>query len=186
MAVELRKRLITVADYYRMGKAGVFRPDERVELIEGEIIEMTPIGRRHAATVSKINNLFSDKLQKIAILGIQNPIDLGETSEPEPDVVLLRPRDDFYADHHPRPDEIFLLIEVADTSFKYDQEIKLPLYAKANISEVWIVNLEANQIETYCSPKDGDYQSMKIHKKDQVFSPLHFAECELRVSDLLP
>lgn len=135
MAVQLLKRLFTVAEYHRMAEAGILGEDDRVELIEGEIVGMTPISSRHAGQVNRLVRLFTQRLGGRAILSVQNPIRLGEHSEPQPDVALLRPRPDFYATAHPGSEDVLLVIEVADlsacdaqagTSAAYDREVKPP------------------------------------------------------------
>src|ERR671938_544657 len=141
MSVQVAKRCFSVDEYYRMGEAGILTEDDRVELIEGEIIEMSPIGSRHAACVNRLNTLLGRHLRQTAIVSVQNPIRLDAYSEPEPDVALLRPRADYYESGHPTPADALLIVEVADTSADYDRIIKLPLYAKAGIPEAWLVDL---------------------------------------------
>ena len=153
----LTRHRLTVADYYRMAEAGVLAPDARVELIEGEIIDMAPIGTRHAAAVMRLNRLACAACGDGAIVSVQSPLRLGDLSEPEPDLMLLKPRADFYADAHPAAADVLLLIEVADTSARYDREIKLPLYARHGVSEVWIVDLEARLLRSYREPVGGAY-----------------------------
>ncbi len=153
----LTRHRLTVADYYRMGEAGVFAPNARVELIEGEVIDMAPIGTRHAATVARLNRAASMAVGTKAIVSVQNPLRLGELSEPEPDLMLLKPRADFYADAHPTAADVLLLIEVADTSARYDREIKLPLYARHGVPEVWIVDLEARLLRFHRAPAGEAY-----------------------------
>jgi Uma2 family endonuclease len=141
MAVEVLRRTFTVEDYHRMAQAGILTEDDRVELLEGEIVEMTPIGPRHAACVNRLSQLFSDRLQGRALVSVQNPIHLSELSEPQPDLALLRPRPDFYAEAHPRPSDSLVVLEIAETSAEVDREKKVPLYGQAGISETWLVDL---------------------------------------------
>jgi Uma2 family endonuclease len=150
----LMRHRLSVHDYRRMGEAGVFEPDARVELIEGEVIDMAPIGTRHAAMVTRLGRLLR-AAEDEAIVRVQNPIRLDDFSEPEPDLALVRHRDDFYAAAHPEAEDILLLIEVTDTSARYDREIKLPLYARHGVGEVWIVELEARLVRFFRQP-DGD------------------------------
>ncbi len=131
----------TVEDYHKMAEVDILGEDDRVELIDGEIIEMAPIGRLHAVCVVRLTDLFGETLRRRAIVWAQNPIGLGERSEPQPDLALLRWRPNFYADADPRPEDVLLIIEVADTSLAYDRDIKVPLYARAGIPEVWLVDL---------------------------------------------
>jgi Uma2 family endonuclease len=158
MSVQVERHHFNVDEYYRMGAAGIFSEDDRVELIEGEVIRMSPIGSRHAACVARLTRLFSRKSEDEAIVWIQNPIRLDEYSEPQPDLALLHPRDDFYAEDHPTPADVLLLVEVADTSIEYDRVIKVPLYARAGIMEVWLVDLTRDTVELYAQPLNGAYQ----------------------------
>ncbi|MFQ6039781.1 MAG: Uma2 family endonuclease [Candidatus Poribacteria bacterium] len=145
-------RRISVAEYHKMGEMGIFKEDERVELIDGVIGEMSPKGSKHTASVMKLTNLLPRLLHGRALVSIQDPIVIDDDTEPEPDVAVIKPRDDAYASAHPRTDDVLLLIEVADTSLEYDREVKLPRYAAAGIPEVWIVNLVENVIEVYREP----------------------------------
>ncbi len=148
----LTRHRLTVADYYRMGEAGVFAPDARVELIEGEVIDMAPIGTRHASAVSRLTRAATAAVGTTAIVSVQNPLRLNDLSEPEPDLMLLEPRADFYGSAHPTAADVLLLIEVADTNARYDREIKLPLYARHGIPEVWIVDLDARLVRFFRAP----------------------------------
>lgn len=145
----LQRHRLTVDEYYRMGHAGVFAPGARVELIEGEVIDMAPIGTRHASTVKRLIALLSAAAQGRAIVAAQDPLRLSDASEPQPDVMLLRQRADFYARAHPRPADVLLLIEVSDSTASYDRTIKVDLYAKHNVAEVWIVDLDNNVVRFF-------------------------------------
>ena len=134
MAVQLQRRLLTVADYHVLQQAGAFGEDDRLELIEGEIIEMSPISPEHAAHVNRLNKLFAQALGGRALISVQNPVSLGEHSEPQPDLTLLRPRADDYAQSHPGPEDVLLVIEVAETSLDYDRTVKIPLYGRPGMS----------------------------------------------------
>ncbi|MDN5870991.1 MAG: Uma2 family endonuclease [Nitrococcus sp.] len=154
---QVRHRL-TTADYHKMGEAGVFRPTDRVELIEGEIIDMAPIGSVHASVVRLLTNLLVPALAGQAIVSAQDPVVLGDHSEPQPDLSVLRPRADFYRSAHPTPADILLLIEVAESSVKFDREIKLPLYARYNVPEVWLVDLQQKALTIHRAPLEGAYR----------------------------
>ncbi len=185
-AVQLtKKRLFTVEDYHRMGESGILREDDRVELIEGEIVDMSPIGIKHASCVSRLNHLFSQKLGGRAIVNVQNPVCLDEHSEPQPDVVLLKYREDFYAAAHPKPQDVLLLIEVSDTSIDFDRDIKLPLYARHNIQEVWLVDIIAEKIETYSSPANGQYQEKHVLTRGKSLSPMAFSDVKVEAVGIL-
>lgn len=157
MGAQLLKRLFTVDEFHRMGEAGVFGEEDRLELIDGEIISMTPIGPRHAACVNRLTALLLPQLGSAAILAPQNPVSLSEHLEPQPDVVLLRSRSDFYSTAHPGPRDLLLVVEVADSSIEYDRGIKVPRYARAGIPEVWLVDLTARLVEVYRRPAGGGY-----------------------------
>lgn len=153
----LTRHRLSVADYYRMAEAGVLAPDARVELIDGEIIDMAPIGTRHGSAVKRLLALLTSALGSRVIVAVQDPLRLSDLSEPEPDLMLLKPRADFYADAHPSAADVLLLIEVADTSARYDREIKLPLYARHGVPEVWIVDLQARLLCLYREPAGDAY-----------------------------
>jgi hypothetical protein len=163
MAVVLKRRRFTIEEYHRMGEAGILSDDERVELIEGEIVEMTSIGVPQAATVDRLNHLFTSRLAGRVIVRVQGPIVLpAQDSEPQPDVTLLRPRDDFYARAHPAPDDVLLVVEVMDTSVERDGRVKLPLYARAGIPETWLVHLGANHVEVHRAPTAEGYRQARV------------------------
>ena len=153
----LNRHRLTVDEYHRMAEAGVLAPDARVELIEGEIIDMAPIGTRHGSAVLRLNQLLNVVCQGQAIVSVQAPLRLSNRSEPEPDLMLLRPRADFYAAAHPGPADVLLLIEVSDSTARYDREIKLPLYARHWVAEVWIVDLDAGVLRCFSRPQGDAY-----------------------------
>lgn len=150
------RRRFTVDDYHRMAEAGLFSEDDRVELIDGEVVEMTPIGARHAMCVAELTWLLSKALDDRLRVSVQNPIRLGEYGEPQPDLAVLRARD--YGDTLPGPEDVLLVVEVADTSLAYDREVKLPMYAGAGISEAWIVDLSGESIERHTEPSEKGYK----------------------------
>jgi len=156
-----------------------------VELLEGRIVDMTPIGSRHASVVNRLTALFTEKLRGKAIISVQNPIDLDEYSEPEPDIVVLKHRADYYSEKHPEPEAALLVVEVADTSLDYDRSIKIPLYAKANIQEVWLVNLTEKIIEIYQDPSPEGYSLVMKRRQDQTAAPKDFPELVVSVSGIL-
>lgn len=167
-----------------MGQAGILSEDDRVELIEGEIVVMTPIGSPHAGKVIRLNGLFVPRLGGRAMVNVQNPIILAAHSEPQPDLALLRPRPDWYERSHPRPEDILLLIEIADTSLDYDRTVKVPLYAGAGIPEVWIVDLTAECIEVYQEPSQGRYRRVQRFTRGQSLAPQAFPDLLLSVDEL--
>ena len=148
---------ITVGEYFRMGEAGVLGPDARCELIEGEIIDMPPIGPPHASKTNRLAGLLAEAVHGKAIVSVQNPIVLGDLSVPQPDLALLRYQDTYYAEAHPGPADIVLLIEVADTSLAHDRDTKLPLYARFQIPEVWIVDIPGRHLDVHREPDGAHY-----------------------------
>ena len=179
-------RRFTVAEYYRMAEVGILQPDERVELIKGEIIVRSPTGRRHSSCVAIIIEFILSRALGTLTLWSQSSLLLGEGFMPEPDVVLLRRRSDFYADSNPTPADILLVIEVCDTSLNYDRNVKVPLYAGAGIVETWLVNLEADCIEVYRQPGPEGYQQSVIFRRGDKIAPAARPDLELSVADLLP
>jgi Uma2 family endonuclease len=185
MAVQILRRRFNVEEYYLMAKAGILKEDDRVELIEGEIVEMPPIGSYHASCVKRLNRLLSQQVGQRALIGAQDPVHLGEHSEPQPDIVLLRPQADSYSTAHPGPADVLLLIEVADTSVEYDREVKVPLYAQAGIGEVWLVDLDGESIEVYQSPAPGGYRQIRVVRQEDRLAPEALPELELSARDIL-
>jgi Uma2 family endonuclease len=184
MATLVTKRRFTVWEYHRLAEVGILREDDRVELLEGEIFEMSPISSRHASCVTRLNHLLQDQAKGRAIVSVQNPIRLSDYSEPQPDVALLVPRTDFYRDALPTPRDVLLVIEVCETSGEFDRHVKLPLYAKAGIPEVWIVDLSREQIEVYRDPKPEGYQQSRIVGRGQTLTAQLLA-LELPVAEIL-
>jgi Uma2 family endonuclease len=176
---------LNVSQYHQMSEAGIFSENDKVELINGEIIEMSPIGRRHTACVNRLNSVFSQLLGNKVIIAVQNPIILNNLSEPEPDIALLKPRADFYESGHPQPQDIFLLIEVADSSLEYDRDVKIPLYASSGISEVWLVDIYEQVIIVYRYPSENGYSDIQTLSRGEKLSIQAFPEINLVVNDIL-
>lgn len=185
MAAQLLRRRFSVLEYHRMGQAGILSEDDRLELLEGEVVEMAPIGSRHQAVVDRLTSLFFNRVGDRAVVRIQGPVRLGDDSEPQPDLLLLRRCADFYESAHPGPEDVLLLVEVSDTSADYDREVKLPLYARHAIAEVWLVDLEAGSIGVYRAPTDQGYQEVSHLDRDQRISPIAFPQLELAVGDII-
>lgn len=185
MVIQTLRRLFTVSEYHQMMDSGILREDDRVELIEGEVIEMSPIGSRHAACVKRLNRWLSERVGQRAIVGVQDPIRLGERSEPQPDLALLRPRPDFYGQAHPEPQDVFLVVEVAETSADYDREVKVPLYARAGLVEVWLVDIAARVIEVYRQPGPTGYRQMQRLSPGQQLSSAVWPDVSLPVDEIL-
>lgn len=168
-----------------MAESRILTEDSRVELVEGELIEMTPIGSRHAACVDRLNRLFSKHVGEAAIVRVQNPISLSHHSELQPDLVLARPKPDFYADAHPGPEAILLVVEVAETSTEVDREIKVPLYAQAGIIEVWLVALPHGHIEVYRNPISTGYREVQSLGLEDALAPLLLPQIILPIGSVL-
>ena len=174
----------TVAEYYAMADVGILSENDRVELLDGDIITMPPIGDWHAASVDRLNNVLAPLQQGRAIVRVQNPTRLNDISEPLPDVMLLRWRDDFYGGGHPGPADVLLLIEVSDSSIDYDRSDKLSAYARAGIREVWIVNREDQRIEAYTDPIDGDYANVRYAGRGENIAPDSFPDIVVEIDSL--
>ena len=186
MAVMLRRYRFTVDEYDRMAAAGVLTQCDRVELLDGEIVEMTPIGDRHASVVARMSHVFAARLGERSIVWGQNPVGLRLVrSVPQPDVVLLRARGDFYASGRPGPDDVLLLVEVMDTTAARDRGVKLALYARAGVREVWLADLTADAVEVYRRPAGAEYADARVLGRSERVSPEAFPDLALTVADLL-
>jgi Uma2 family endonuclease len=185
MPAIVQKKMFTADEYHRMAGAGIFGEDDHIELIEGEIVRMAAIGSRHAACVGRLTQLFVTRFLGKAIVWGQNPVRIGNYSEPEPDIALLNPREDFYARSHPGPGDVLLIVEVSDSSLEYDREVKLPLYAKAGIREVWIVNLKTSCVEVHTNPSGNEYQNVRIFHRGSVLRPGVFPDAEITVDEII-
>ncbi len=170
MAATFERRRFSVSDYAKMLESGILDEDDRVELIDGEVRRMSPIVSRHVAIVNRLTRLLVRMVGDTAIVSIQNPIPLNDYTEPQPDVTVVRWRSDFYEQLKAQPEDVLLLIEVADSSLQYDRQEKLPRYAAAGIPEVWIVDIDENRqvIEQYAAPQGGLYSIPQIHAVGEV------------------
>ncbi len=167
------RRKLDVSDYYRMSEVGIFGEDDRLELIDGELINMAPIGQGHAATVSGLARALVRACADSAIVWPQNPVRLDQWNEPQPDLAVLRARADFYATgERPGPADVLLLVEVADSSLRFDRTVKLPLYARAGIAELWIVDLKRRVLEAHRSPAGDGYREMAAHQAGEQLALL--------------
>jgi Uma2 family endonuclease len=185
MQTDVARRLFTVDDYYRMAEAGIIGEDERVELIEGEIVRMSPIGDRHFQAVNRATMIFARGIGDRAVVSIQNPASMDRYNEPQPDVVLIRPREGFYGAGKPAPEDVLLLIEVADTTLPKDRNAKLPVYARNGIREVWIVDLQHDLILVFRDPKDGAFVTTETFKRGQAVCCGAFPEFTIEAGELL-
>ena len=185
MSAQPERHLFTVDEYERMGVVGLFGEDDRVELIEGEIVEMTPIGSRHAACVSRLNHLLSAAVRDRAIVSVQNPVRLGIRSEPQPDVALLVPRADFYAGGHPRPADILLVVEVAETSATWDRDVKARLHGAAGVGEAWVIDLAGGCVHVFTGPGPGGYAEVRQAVAGDSLTPSGLGGVAVAVTDIL-
>jgi Uma2 family endonuclease len=179
-----QRHRLTVGEYYRMGETGILPQDARVELVEGEIIDMPPIGSPHAGTVDYIADVLRLTCSGQAIVRVQNPVFLDLYSAPQPDLMLLRPRADFYRSAHPTPADVLLIIEVADTSLAYDTQIKLPLYALHSIPEVWLADLPNRRFLVHRMPTATGFQDVQTLTDLSNVTPLLLPGVSIDLSDL--
>lgn len=187
MGVLPARRRFTADEYHRMAEAGILHEDDRLELMDGDIIEMAAAGSRHVACVNDLTRWSVTHVGNRAIVSVQNPVRLSSGREPEPDVVLLRPRPDRYRGSLPTAADVLLLIEVADTTLAYDRDFKLARYAEARIPEVWIFDLDAEseRVLVYRSPRDGAYQYAATVERGGTLSPEAFPDLTLQVDEIL-
>ncbi|XZN89796.1 MAG: Uma2 family endonuclease [Microcoleus sp.] len=184
MSLQLQRRLFTVKEYHLMSETGILSETDRVELIEGEIIQMAAIGTRHATAVRRLNRLFHRLPEDRVIVDVQNPVQLSERTEPQPDVVLLQFRDDDYGTAHPVPSEVLLLVEVADSTVDNDRDVKIPIYARSLIQEVWLVNLIENCLEVYRQPTPNGYSLILKLYAGQEVAPIAFSDFTVSVDSI--
>ncbi|WP_373536888.1 Uma2 family endonuclease [Microcoleus sp.] len=176
----------TVKEYQKLGEIGFFHPEERVELISGNILKMSAKGTAHTSATRRTATLLRDILENLAAVYTQDPIALDDNSEPEPDiaVVVIDPLD--YATHHPTPSEVYLIIEVADSSLAYDREIKAKIYARSRIADYWVLNVNDRQLHVFREPADDEYQSEVILGEFSSISPLQFPDFNISIGEMLP
>jgi Uma2 family endonuclease len=184
MSVQTKHRF-NVEEYYRMAETGVLKPDARVELLKGEIIDMSPVGPFHGSITKFLNRLFNEAAKGRGITAVQDPVRLDDHSEPQPDLVLLKPVSDFYRKRHPRAQDVFLLVEVSDSTLEADQTEKIPAYGRAGISEVWIVNLTDLTIEVYREQHFTGYGLKTVLRAGDKATPQAFPDVTVDVAELL-
>jgi Uma2 family endonuclease len=181
---ERPRRLFSVDEYHRMAKAGIFGPEERVELIEGEIIEMSPIGPRHAGCVINLNRLLVTRLGDRAVISPQNPVVIRPRSEPQPDMLVLRPREVSYSRAHPTPDDVLLAVEVGDTTARFDRIVKARLYARARIREYWLIDAGRESVGVFRTPEGDAYASVATVTREGSLAALAFPDVLIGVDEL--
>lgn len=185
MSAPARTYRFTVDEFHRMGEAGILHEDDRVELLDGRIVQMTPIGPDHGSCVNRLTALFAPLAGAKATLSVQNPVVLTTYDQPQPDFAVLRYRADGYKNAHPRGDDVMLVIEVGDTSADSDRQNKIPRYARAGIPEAWLVNVRADGIEVYRNPADGRYTDVTTASRGATLTPVALPGVELSVDEIL-
>lgn len=185
MSVQTVKLRFTVDDYHKMIGWGMIKDVERAEIIEGELIKRMPVGNRHAACVKKLDELLRDKLGKSVTYSVQDPVRLDEFNEPQPDIALLKRRDDFYRGKQPMAEDVLLLIEVSDSTLDYDRNRKIPLYAKHEIPEVWLINLLNGTIELHSQPRDYSFNIVKILRRGEILKSEVLPDLSVSVNEIL-
>lgn len=178
-------RLFTVQDYHRMAETGILDPDERVELLAGQIVKMTAKGTSHSAATTRTEKLLEARLGERVLVRVQEPVHLSDFSEPEPDIAVVIFDPLYYEDHHPAPSEVYLIIEVADTSLTRDTEFKARLYSQAGITDYWVLDVNARQLYVFREPSQNGYQSELILAETRTISPLAFPNVTITVSEML-
>ena len=181
----ITKRRFSVKEYYLMADAGILSPRDRVELIDGEIVQMAAMGSYHAGCVNTLNRAFMETLGRRVVVSVQNPVRLSERSEPQPDIALLRPRADLYTESHPRPDDVMLIVEVSHSTVEYDRDVKTPLYAEAGIPELWLVNLDEDFIDGLSDPDGAGYRTLRRYVRGERIAPALLPDAALEFSEIL-
>jgi Uma2 family endonuclease len=179
------RRKLDTTDYHRMGEMGIFAEGDRVELIEGEIIAMVPIGFPHSGAVNAMTHRFVQAVGDRAVVSVQNPMPMSEFNEPQPDLVLFRPREDFYRGRAATLADVLLAVEVADSSLRYDQAVKLPLYARFGVPEVWIVNLRAKRVEVHRDPSGETYGTVIHRVAGEMLEPALLPGVRIAASEVI-
>jgi Uma2 family endonuclease len=185
MAIEVSRKTFTTDEYDQMIASGVLTKEDKVELIEGEIVDMSPIGVRHASCVNRLLALLTSQVGQKMIVSVQNPIRLSMFSEPQPDLALLKPKADFYAEAHPSPADVYVVVEVADTSIGYDRATKVPLYARAAIPEMWLVDLAEERVSVFWAPRQGEYKKQKELSRGEYIVSSAVRDLVVAVDDIL-
>ena len=182
---DVRKHLTDINEWQRLGEANIFPPGSRLELIEGEILEMAPIGFNHSGHINRLVKWLTQLIPNDVIPSVQNPLQLGDLSEPEPDFMLLKPNDDFYSSRHPNAGDVLLLIEVADSSLMFDQNQKLRLYALHNIPEYWLINLKDSCVEVYRQPHGECYGEKTTLRVGDSITLSQLNQITINIADIL-
>lgn len=185
LTAALPHRKFTIEEYHNFIETGVFKSEERIELWEGEFVEMSPIGMRHAACVNFLIEFLRDILGKSVIISPQNPIVLNDFTEPQPDIALLRRREDFYRNENATAADVLIAMEIADTTLKYDRETKFPRYAASGIAEAWLIDLENDRVEIHGEPNEFGYSLVKILHRGQTAESTVLPEIKITIDEIL-
>ena len=186
MSKIIKRRLFTVHDYHRMGDAGILRREDRVELIYGEIVAMSPTGNPHNAAVDRAARAFFQAIGDSAIIRVQGSVRLNLHNEPEPDFVVLQPQEDFYAQNGAGPADVILIVEMSDSSLKFDRKVKVRLYADMGIAEYWVADLNARCIFAYSDRQAKSYRLVRQFRPGDIIALELLPECRIPVENLLP
>lgn len=179
-------RLFTAAEYQTLADIGVLGEDEHLELIEGRIVRLAAKNMNHAFATKRANRLFAKLLGDQVVISVQDPILLNNHSEPEPDIVLVAPPEERYLNTHPTPQDVFLVMEIAESSLAYDRDVKCPLFAQNDILQFCLLNLHARELEDYRDPSANGYRSKQTYTAEQSFTLVAFPDLSIQVKDLLP
>ena len=185
MAMALRTRRFTADEYLRMAQVGILSEDDRVELIDGEVLAMSPIGPRHGATVDRATRVFTSAVGSSAIVRVQGPVRLNLFTQPGPDILLLRPRDDYYALAHPGPEDVLLVVEVSESSIGYDRDVKATVYAQGGVQEYWLIDLNDDALMRFRSPLGGTYHQVEPVDRRARIAPILLPNCVIDVESLV-
>jgi Uma2 family endonuclease len=182
--LEISRRLLSTDEFHRMGEAGILAPDDKVELLEGELIQMAPIGSWHVGTVYLLDNLFSRYSGGQAIVSVQSPIALPPLSEPQPDIALLKPRADYYRGKLASASDVLLIVEVSDTTLVYDRDVKIPLYARHGIAEAWLIDKQAQAVSIFLHPAEMGYQRVLKPARNASVAPALLPNIRISLAEL--
>jgi Uma2 family endonuclease len=186
LPLTLPRHKLSLEDYYKMGEAGILGEDSRVELIEGELIDMAPIGSRHVRAVNILTELLVPQARGVAVVSVQNPVSLPPDNGPQPDIALLKPRADNYGDSLPAAQDVLLIIEVADTTARYDREVKAALYARHGIQEFWLVDVQGKAVEIYQEPGSKGYRKLLRPESVETISPVSLPDVHVPLGEIWP
>jgi Uma2 family endonuclease len=184
MSAQIPRRKFSISDYHRMAETGILSENERIELIAGDIVTKIPVGSRHTSCVKSLRQLFTTMLADTVVVWVQNPICLGEYSEPEPDLALLKLRPDLYSEHRPTAKDVFLIVEMTEQAGDYERDVKLPVYAQAGFGEVWLVNIKDMKVEVYTNPAGQEYDMYHKFCQEHTITSVVFPNLRIPVEKI--